>query len=72
MIVRFCNALYWSVCALAVGWLPFLLLVTSAEPQPNWSFAWMAGLIGAAVLWIVGLALRYVLVLAGFYDGPDL
>jgi len=69
MIVRIGNALYWSACALAVGWLPFMLLVTYAEQQPNWSFAWSAGLIGAAVLWIVSRALRYVL--GSSYDGPD-
>jgi hypothetical protein len=58
---RFGYALYWSACALAVGWLPLLLLVTYAEPQRDWSFAWAAGLIGAAVIWVVGRALRYVL-----------
>ena len=58
---RLGHALYWSVRALAVGWLPFLLLATYAEPQRDWSFAWMAGLIGATVLWIVACAVRYVL-----------
>jgi hypothetical protein len=38
-----------------------LLLVTYAEPLPNWSFAWAAGLIGAVLLWIVGRAVKYVL-----------
>ena len=61
MTVRISNVLYWSACALAFMWLPFLLLATSAEPQPQWSFAWAAGLFGAAVIWIVGRALRYIL-----------
>jgi hypothetical protein len=58
---RLGYALYWSACALAVGWLPLMLLVTYAEPQRDWLFAWTAGLIGAPLLWIVGWALRYVL-----------
>ena len=62
MIVRRVGSvLYWSACALALGWLCFLLLATSVEPQPDWSSAWMAGLIGAALIWIVGRAVRHVL-----------
>jgi hypothetical protein len=58
---RLGYALYWSACAVAVGWLPFLLLVTYGQPMPNWLFALAAGLIGAAALWMVGVALKYVL-----------
>jgi hypothetical protein len=60
-IVRLGYALYWSARALAVGWLCFVFLATYAEPQSDWSLTLAAGLYGAAVLRIVGCALKYVL-----------
>jgi len=45
------NVPYWTACILWLGWLGFL--ATSAEQQPDWYFAWMVSLAGAAVIWIV-------------------
>jgi hypothetical protein len=61
MIARLGYALYWSLCALTVGWLCFVFLATYAEPRRDWSLALAAGLIGAAVLCIVARAVKYVL-----------
>jgi hypothetical protein len=51
MIVRIGNVLYWSACAVALGWL----LAASAATLPDWPFGWMFGLTGAAVIWMVGV-----------------
>jgi hypothetical protein len=61
MIVRPGNVLYWVACAVALAWLSLWLLATGIAPQPDWSSGWMVGLIGAAVVWIVGRAVKYVL-----------
>jgi hypothetical protein len=62
------SVLYWSACALALGWLCFVFLATYAEPQRDWSSALAAGLIGAAVIWIVGGAVKYVLAQSDRHD----
>ena len=61
MTTRLGKVLYWAACILGLGWLGFLLLATSTEPQPDWSFTWTVGLAGAAAFWIVGRAVRYAL-----------
>jgi hypothetical protein len=62
------SVLYWSACALALGWLCFVFLATYADSQRDWSSALAVGLIGAAVIWIVGGAVKYVLAQSDRHD----
>ena len=61
MMARFGNGAYWSACVFAAVWLPMIVGLQRNEADPEWGNAWIAGLAGAAIIWVSGRAIRYIL-----------
>jgi hypothetical protein len=64
LVTRIGNVFYWAGCALALGWLLFCVLQMSSFGsiyQPPSTILLTVTLGGAAVIWMVGRAIRYVL-----------
>ena len=61
MAARIADFIYWAACAAAVAWAAFILVADATTPHPNWSISTPIALIGAVVIWTLGLVARYVL-----------
>jgi hypothetical protein len=62
MVARLGNVLYWAACVLAVGWLAFWLYairMNGGRGDTGLGLAVTFG--GAAVIWLIARATRYVL-----------
>ncbi len=60
MLARILDVIYWGFCVLAALWLAYFLSFL-VEDRSHWMDVLSAGLIGAALIWLVGRAIRYVL-----------
>jgi hypothetical protein len=63
MTTRLANVIYWASCVLAVIWLAYCLLTMARAPvivDLGPVLAVTFG--GAAVIWMIGRAIRYVMI----------
>jgi len=60
MLERLGNVLYWAACGLAVIWA-LAWLVAAFSVGGSTGIILTLGVAGAAVIWLVGRAVRYVL-----------
>jgi hypothetical protein len=61
MIARLGNVVCWVTCVLAAGWLVMLVGLQRHEADPEWGKAWIAGLVVAAIIWLCGRTIKYIL-----------
>jgi hypothetical protein len=61
MSARIANLFYWAACTAAVLWAAFILVATATVTHPDWSISTPIALIGAVVIWTLGLIARYAL-----------
>jgi hypothetical protein len=59
LITRLGNVIYWTGCALAIVWIGFSLFASGYEPR--WGIWVEVGLGGAAMIWVLGRSIKYVL-----------
>mgnify|MGYP003339661059 CR=1 len=60
MIVRLANVVYWSCNAAAVLWVAAITFATINHSRPDWGVWFGTILMVSLPLWLVGLAVRYV------------
>jgi branched-subunit amino acid transport protein len=59
MFARLVDVIYWGCCVLAALWLAYFLFgMRTSDYRMELLFS---GLVGAALIWLVGRAIRYVL-----------
>jgi hypothetical protein len=61
VVARVGNLIYWVACVAALLWAVFVLMTTANLPHPDWSISTPLAIVGAVVIWIFGVAARYVL-----------
>ena len=61
MAARLGNVLYWAGCGIALLFVALAASQWFVAPHPNQTFVMIASLIMAAIAWLVGRAIRYVL-----------
>lgn len=61
MAARLGRVIYWAACAVALLWIGVSILAGSSRSVPNWWVDGSLGLIGAALIWITGRAVLYIL-----------
>jgi hypothetical protein len=61
MTARLGEVFYRTACAVAALWAAFILIFTATLPLPDWTIATPIAAIGAAIIWSIGRAARYVL-----------
>jgi hypothetical protein len=59
MFARLVDVIYWGCCVLAALWLAYCLLSITSDGYPTRVL--LIGFVGAALIWLVGRAIRYVL-----------
>ena len=63
VITRFANVIYWACCVLALIWLASWLYAMATAPVIIDRGAMLAVTFGgAAVIWMIGRAIRYVMI----------
>jgi hypothetical protein len=61
MAARLANAIYSTACIAAVLWALFVFAIGATQTHPDWTVSTPIAIVGAVVIWIIGLAARYVL-----------
>jgi hypothetical protein len=61
MAARLGDALYRTACIVAVLWATIIFIITATLTLPDWTIATPVAAVGAAVIWSIGRAARYVL-----------
>jgi hypothetical protein len=59
MLARLVDVIYWGGCVLAALWLVYCLLIMSDDGYSMQIL--LIALVGSALIWLVGRAIRYVL-----------
>jgi hypothetical protein len=62
MAARLANTIYWAACIGAALWALFVFAIGAAQTHPDWTISAPIAIAGAFVIWIIGRAVRYVLV----------
>jgi hypothetical protein len=62
MTTRLANVIYWSGCVLASIWLAFWLHAMTVNHYYDTGMALGVTVVGAAVIWMIGCAIRYVMI----------
>jgi hypothetical protein len=61
MAARLANAIYSAACIAAVLWALFVFAFGAMQTHPDWTISTPIAIVGAVVIWIIGLAVRYLL-----------
>jgi hypothetical protein len=61
MAARLANAIYSAACIAAVLWALLIFAIGAAQTHPDWTISTPIAIVGAMVIWIIGLAARYIL-----------
>ncbi len=61
MTARVGDVLYRIACTVAVLWTAFILIFAATLSVPDWTIATPVAAIGAAIIWSIGRATRYIL-----------
>jgi hypothetical protein len=61
MAARLANAIYSTTCIAAVLWALFVFAIGATQTHPDWTVSTPIAIVGAVVIWIIGLAARCVL-----------
>ena len=56
------NMIYWAGCVLALIWLAFWPHAMAINSYHDTGMALGVTLVGAAVIWMIGRAIRYVMI----------
>jgi hypothetical protein len=61
MAARLANAIYSVACIAAVLWAFLIFAIGAMQTHPDWTVSTPIAIVGAVVIWIIGLAARYIL-----------
>jgi hypothetical protein len=61
MAARLGNVLYWTACIIAALFLALAGTQLFVAPHQNQQFVMIASVVIAAIVWLIGRAIRYIL-----------